>query len=134
MDRVAAACDYLLDLRRTKRRVAALPEDVVPRSLDEGYAVQEKVVSALLDHRGGKPIGYKVACTSKLAQKALGVDGPFFGTLLSSTTYPSGTTTRRANGEASLWPSERLCRIVSCRRRNMCGCTAKREFPGMTWS
>jgi 2-keto-4-pentenoate hydratase len=90
MDRVTAACDFLFDLRLTKRQVAAMSEDIVPQTLDEGYRVQELLVSKLLDHHGGKPIGYKIACTSELAQKALGVDGPFFGTLLSATSYPSG--------------------------------------------
>src|SRR5438105_3698258 len=90
MDRVTAACDYLLDLRRTKRPVAALPPDVVPRSLAEGYEVQERLVRSLLDRSGGHPIGYKVACTSALAQRALGVDGPFFGVLLSHSSHASG--------------------------------------------
>jgi 2-keto-4-pentenoate hydratase len=89
MDRVAAACDYLLDLRRTRRRVPALPPDVVPRSLAEGYEVQDRLVRRLLDQFGGRPVGYKIACTSELAQKALGVDGPFFGILLSHSTHPS---------------------------------------------
>ena len=44
MDRVGEACEYLWDLRRTKRRVEALPPDVVPRSIAEGYAVQERLV------------------------------------------------------------------------------------------
>ncbi len=92
MDRVTAACEYLLDLRRTQRRVAALPVDVVPRSLAEGYAVQEQLVRTLLDRSGGHPVGYKIACTSALAQKALGVDGPFFGILLSHSTHPSPAT------------------------------------------
>ena len=71
MDRVSAACEYLLELRRTQRPVAALPADVVPRSLAEGYEVQDRLVRALLDRSGGRPIGYKIACTSELAQKAL---------------------------------------------------------------
>jgi 2-keto-4-pentenoate hydratase len=91
MDRITAACDYLWDLRqRTRPPVAALPADVVPRSLAEGYAVQEQLVRKLLERHGGKPIGYKIACTSILAQKALGVDGPFFGTLLTHSTHKSG--------------------------------------------
>lgn len=89
MDRVTAACDHLLELRHTQRPVAALPADVVPQSLDEGYRVQEQLVRQLLDRGGGKPIGYKIACTSELAQRALGVDGPFFGVLMSHTTHKS---------------------------------------------
>lgn len=88
MDRVTAAAEYLLDLRRTRRRVAALPPDLVPRTLAEGYAVQDRLVQRLLDQSGGRPVGYKVACTSALAQQALGVDGPFFGVLLSHSTHP----------------------------------------------
>lgn len=89
MDRVTAARDYLLELRRTRRPIAALPPDVAPRTLAEGYEVQERVVAALLEQSGGQPIGYKIACTSELAQKALGVDGPFFGVLLSHSTHLS---------------------------------------------
>jgi 2-keto-4-pentenoate hydratase len=94
MDRVTAACDYLFDLRLTRRPVAALPADVAPRSLAEGYQVQERLVRKLLDRSGGRPVGYKVACTSALAQKALGVDGPFFGVLLSHSSHRSGATLR----------------------------------------
>lgn len=92
MDRITAAADYLLDLRKTQRRVAALPDDVKPRSLDEGYRVQELLVRTLLDAGGGRPIGYKIACTSDLAQKALGVDAPFFGVLMSHTSFRSPAT------------------------------------------
>ena len=92
MDRITAARDYLLNLRRTKTRVAALPAKFAPRTLEEGYAVQERVVSVLLARGGGKAIGYKIACTSELAQRALGVDGPFFGVLMSATTFANGAT------------------------------------------
>ena len=30
MDRVTAACEYLLELRRTQHQVPALPADIVP--------------------------------------------------------------------------------------------------------
>lgn len=98
MDRVTAACEYLWELRqRSRPPVAALPADVVPRTLSEGYAVQEQLVGKLLAHHGGKPIGYKIACTSELAQKALGVDGPFFGVLLSYSSHRSGAKLRAAD-------------------------------------
>ena len=94
MDRVSAACDFLLNLRRTKKPVAALPADMVPRSLADGYQVQEQLVRKLLDQSGGRPIGYKIACTSLLAQKALAVDGPFFGVLMSQSSHPNGAALR----------------------------------------
>jgi 2-keto-4-pentenoate hydratase len=92
MDRTAAAAEYLFDMRAAKRTVAALPADVAPRSLAEGYAVQEHLVRKLLDRSGGTPIGYKIACTSDVAQRALGVDAPFFGVLMSHSTHQSGVT------------------------------------------
>ena len=94
MSRVAAACEYLFDLRQTRRRVPALPDDIVPRTLAEGYEVQERLVHKLREHHGSHPVGYKIACTSELAQKALGVDGPFFGVLLTHSTFPSGANLR----------------------------------------
>jgi 2-keto-4-pentenoate hydratase len=96
MDRITAAADYLFDMRLKQRQVPALPADVVPRSLDEGYRVQELLVRKLLDRGGGRPIGYKIACTSELAQKALGVEAPFFGTLMSHTTHRDGATVAAA--------------------------------------
>ena len=87
MGRVAAACDYLFDLRQKQQTVVALPADVAPRSLAEGYEIQEALVRKLLAHFGGQPIGYKIACTSELAQKALGVAGPFFGILLAYSSH-----------------------------------------------
>jgi len=92
MDRVTAAAEYLLQLRQTHNPVIALPPDLVPRSIAEGYEVQAKLVQELLRRSRGHPIGYKVACTSELAQKALAVDGPFFGVLMSHSTYPNSTT------------------------------------------
>src|SRR5262245_10415474 len=94
MDRVSAACDVLLNLRRTQKPVAALSADIVPESLAEGYQVQEQLVRKLLDKSGGHPIGYKIACTSLLAQKALAVDGPFFGVLMSQSSHENGATLR----------------------------------------
>lgn len=97
MDRVTAACEYLFDLRQTRRPVAAIPSDVVPRTLAEGYEVQDRLVRKMLARSGGRPIGYKIACTSELAQKALGVDGPFFGVLLSHSSHRSPATLRASD-------------------------------------
>jgi len=92
MDRITAAAEILFDLRQSKRPVAALPEEVVPRDLAEGYRVQERLVAKILDQGNGTPIGYKIACTSDLAQKALGVSAPFFGVLMSHTSHRGPAT------------------------------------------
>jgi 2-keto-4-pentenoate hydratase len=90
MTRPAAAADFLFDLRQSRRTATALPDDFVPRSIAEGYAIQEHLVAKLRERFASRPIGYKIACTSELAQRALGVDGPFFGVMLSHSSHPSG--------------------------------------------
>ncbi|HEY1188974.1 MAG TPA: fumarylacetoacetate hydrolase family protein [Gemmata sp.] len=87
MDRVTAAAECLFEMRRLRKPVAALPPDLVPRTLGEGYEVQERLVQKLMAHFGSRPIGYKIACTSERAQKALAVDAPFFGVLLSHSSH-----------------------------------------------
>jgi 2-keto-4-pentenoate hydratase len=91
-DTITAAATELLDMRATKRVVADLPEALRPASLDDAYAIQQCVVDALVDAGGGRPTGYKVACTNDLAQAALQIDRPLFGRLMSHTTAPSGAT------------------------------------------
>ena len=71
MDRIASAAEILFDMRLAQRKEAALPSDVVPQSIAEGYQVQESTVRMLLARYGGTPIGYKAACTSVLAQQQL---------------------------------------------------------------
>lgn len=83
MDRVAAAADFLAELRRTQGVAEALPEAYRPGEASEAYAVQAALVERLLAPSQGHAVGYKVACTNKLAQDLLRVDGPFCGRLLS---------------------------------------------------
>ena len=87
MDRVAAAADFLAELRRTQGVAEALPETCRPGEKSEAYAVQAALVERLLAPSQGHAVGYKVACTNKLAQDLLGVDGPFCGRLLSPTVH-----------------------------------------------
>jgi 2-keto-4-pentenoate hydratase len=85
----AEAADTLLDMRRTGRIEPDLPEDLRPADLSAAYAIQALVVDGLLSN-GAQPIGYKCACTSEIAQRALGIGRPVFGRLLSQTTSPTG--------------------------------------------
>ncbi len=97
MNRIVAAADYLLGLRRGRRRVPGLPPELAPASLPEAYRIQAAFVGRLLQLHGGQTIGYKVAGTSRHAQKLLGIDHPLFGRLLSATSYPSGSRVAAAD-------------------------------------
>ncbi|MEO6653709.1 MAG: fumarylacetoacetate hydrolase family protein [Ilumatobacteraceae bacterium] len=87
---VRAAANELLGMRREQRVEADLPAHLRPPDLETAYAVQDDVVAALSG--GSRPIGYKVACTSLVAQAALSIDRPLFGRLLAPTTSASGAT------------------------------------------
>jgi 2-keto-4-pentenoate hydratase len=97
MRSATAAAEYLYELRQTQTPVAMLPEEFRPRTLAEGYEVQARLVEMLLAKNGSRLIGYKIACTSELAQKALGVDGPFFGVLMTHSTQRSPAKLRAAD-------------------------------------
>ena len=88
-ERARAAAEELLSMRRSQRIQVDLDADHRPADLAEAYSIQALVVAGLLPE-GQVPIGYKVACTSQVAQAALCVDRPVFGRLLPHTTSASG--------------------------------------------
>ena len=79
----------LADARIAMRRIAELPAAVRPASEATAYQEQAGLVDKLLVHYGGQAIGYKIACTNTLAQRQLGVAGPFYGRLLASSCFES---------------------------------------------
>ena len=83
------AAQLLAQARIGHKRLPNLPDAVRPKSIEEAYACQDAVVEATLLHYGGQVAGYKVACTNVIAQQQLGVDGPFFGRLLTPFVYES---------------------------------------------
>ena len=85
------AARELLDMRATGRVVSDLPLSLRPATLSEAYAVQDRLVAALLAP-DASCIGYKVACTSEIAQAALQIDRPVFGRLMTHTTSASAAT------------------------------------------
>jgi 2-keto-4-pentenoate hydratase len=89
---VGDAATELLDMRAGRRVVPDLPVALRPGTLTDAYAIQQRVVARLLEQTGGRCIGFKVACTSEIAQAALQIDRPLFGRLMSQSTSPSGAT------------------------------------------
>lgn len=74
-DAIRSAAERLIGARKTATAIEALPADCVPRSLEDGHAIQD----AMLDLCGWPLAGYKIGCTSGLAQEMLGTDRPFPG-------------------------------------------------------
>lgn len=74
---VAEAGELLASARRTKKRIAGLPEPVRPHDFDDAYAIQADMARRLELPIGG----WKVGCTSAEAQALLRVDRPFAGPL-----------------------------------------------------
>ena len=79
----------LCEARTRHARLAALPEQVRPKTPEEAYRCQDVLVQQLLAHYGGVGIGYKIACTNVTAQRQLHVDGPFHGRMMSAFCFDS---------------------------------------------
>lgn len=65
----------LADARRNGRLIAALPEALTPRTMAEGYRVQDRFRAIWPDRLAG----WKVGATAKFAQDKFGVSEPFAG-------------------------------------------------------
>ena len=96
MTRIEQAAEFLHDLRQKREIVSRLPDNVRPRDAAEGYEVQQALVERLKTDGNGTVVGYKVACTSQAAQQMLGVDGPFYGRILSHLVYESPARLKRS--------------------------------------
>jgi 2-oxo-3-hexenedioate decarboxylase len=70
-----------------------LPDACRPRSLADGYAIQ----AAFIDAFGVPVSGWKIGCTSEVAQRMLGVEEPFFGPVFAPAILTSPATTRAAD-------------------------------------
>lgn len=91
--RVETAADLLWDCWQNGRRLHSIPEEVRPKTRDEGYAVQ-----ATLESRSAAPLfGWKIAATSTAGQKHINVTGPLAGRLL----WERVTDLSRPSGEAA---------------------------------
>ena len=81
----------LLSLARfARRRIAGIPEDLKPTDTPGAYALQRGLTEHWEKALGGAGFaGYKIACTSEIPQRQLGISEPFYGTLLNSTVHQS---------------------------------------------
>ncbi len=107
---VIAAAELLADLRRSHRVIDDLPAALRPRSLIDAYRVQAALVERILPD-GASAVGYKVACTSRIAQEALQIDRPLFGRLLAHRVHGDGARLAAADFDHRVIEAEFAFRI-----------------------
>ena len=83
---ITRAAELLWRTRRAESRIDALPPEIRPTSLAEGYAIQE----AMLDLVNQPAVGWKIAATSAAGQKHIGVTEPLAGRLFRDFVLPDG--------------------------------------------
>src|SRR6185369_7962545 len=85
---MARAADILWQARLAGKRLEILPEDCRPRSLDEGYAIQDLMAARC----GQMTAGWKIAATSEAGQRHIGVSEPLAGRLFADFILPDGAS------------------------------------------
>ncbi len=83
---IGKAVDILWRARLECRRMAALPADCRPATLDEGYAVQDAMAASC----GQPTAGWKIAATSAAGQRHIGVSEPIGGRLFANFVLQDG--------------------------------------------
>jgi len=82
------AADLLWRARLEGSRLPALPQDCRPRTLDDGYAVQDEMIA-----RSNRSVsGWKAAATNAAARQRLGIAEPLAGPLFGDFILPAGAT------------------------------------------
>lgn len=79
------AAQLLLAVRRDRRRLTALPAALQPRTIDEGYEIQD----AFARIRDLPVAGWKCACTAADQQAFLAVGEPFAGRIFAPVLFDS---------------------------------------------
>lgn len=79
--------NFIFDLRQNRKTTAQLPAPCQPATVPDAYSAQDLLVQQLLATHSATHAGYKIGCTSKLAQEMLNVHEPFYGQLQSHDIY-----------------------------------------------
>ncbi len=85
---IDAAVERLLRVRSENRPLDKFPDGAEPPKLDDAYAVQDAFVARLDRQR----YGWKIGCTSKLAQEMSNTNEPFYGRMFADSSFDSPAT------------------------------------------
>lgn len=79
----------LLTLARfARRRISGIPDELKPADTAGAYELQRATVGHWAHQLGGFA-GYKIACTSEIPQRQLGIHEPYYGRLFNATVFES---------------------------------------------
>lgn len=85
---IEQAAALLWQTRVEQKRIEALPDHLRPRTLAEGYAIQDAMVAV-----AAQPVsGWKIAATSKAGQEHIGVTEPLAGRLFKNFVLQDGAS------------------------------------------
>lgn len=85
---IQAAVASLIRVRREHHALGSFPVTAEPQSMDDAYQVQDALVATLRE----TVVGWKIGCTSKMAQEMSSTDEPFYGRMLAATTHDTPAT------------------------------------------
>ena len=80
---IIQAANILFNHRLNKTGLSSLPENLIPKSIEEAYRIQSELKILYLTLSNNITIGKKVGCTNKFAQEQIKVFEPFYGNLFS---------------------------------------------------
>lgn len=113
--------DELFDALTLARAIAPLTEREPAITIDEAYAVQERMIARRLEADGERVVGRKIGVTSRVVMEMLNVKQPDFGQLLSGMHVAHGAAIEAAKMIAPRAEGE----IAFVLKRDLCG-------PGVT--
>ncbi len=87
-DKVALGARHLHDIYRRRARLEPLPPALRPDNIGEAYAMQEALQQLFTPDRGAV-VGYKIAITTPVMQRLMGIDHPCGGAIFASMVHES---------------------------------------------
>ena len=89
------AAQIIAAARKSLKPLPALPQQLIPNSVEAGYRIQSEVQRLLVPELG--PLaGYKIACTSDVMQKYLAIPHPCAAGVHARTVHQSGVVLKAA--------------------------------------
>jgi 2-keto-4-pentenoate hydratase len=94
--RMQQAVQLLWEEHRAQKPFKPMPPALAPRTVDEAYAMQDRL-HALMTGVHGPIAGYKIALTTPVMQQMVGFHAPLAGAILARTIHSSPVTIRRTD-------------------------------------